>query len=718
MQVTKFTGYSSVRSGITKDISKSSKLINLMINKGNLCNLPYFTQRLLLSSQNSHRIFVIYRSQQKSNDVYLVIFLSRSVLLQGQENSFLHQTQGGSNAFFSFNIDLINFWSEGFDPRYSFSDTYHLGLSKFFQVGKWLYMLALTKDPFMAKGNTPRMLKILPKLSNEAQSIVQLAGLKAPRKVVFDDFVGSGALTGSYSFAFSFKQKTVYNDVNGERVYAISESDRMESNVMTTSPDALQTFAAQNAYYKVYTDIGTLRAEPYTTFISIYVRNSNQVEWYWVEDVSALDNIIFTDPNDSNSRYFRILVSNVTQTVTRLAEFVKRAIPLPSAHACVFKDRMYWLNTAYENSQQYWPVNQIQYSQIFRTPGTDVVDYTKASYIEDEFLLGDASYNNTGAIEFLGQLILFKENKTYVLTDDILNGGELRVLFEDKGCVNKLAGNGYIIIDSKLYFAAYDGIYMYNGANDPVKISMDIQEDLDKIPSKLYQNVRFGTDSRYGLLYVMFPAVDSGYYGVHPSFIYHCNELNDDSIGYWTTYNAGLRIDSRFSPEITELNPINVNANLVQVESVVKDIVYFVHNDNLFIAGNIDDPSVHGSFPARIWMIQTSLLTLNDGSRDKQFNLFKLEADFYTEFIANSGVFSILPLVKLTIADNRDLRNFQQFDLSEYGEFNVSKIAKQLLLQIVPYPNVGGDNQAYNDLWFKPFRIFGWMLDVNRRGRR
>ena len=69
----------------------------------------------------------------------------------------------------------------------------------------------------------------------------------------------------------------------------------------------------------------------------------------------------------------------------------------------------------------------------------------------------------TGLITYLGQLFIFKETKTYVLTDDI-QVASLRTIFEDVGCVNVRGGHGYIVADDKLFFVSKNwNLYMFDG---------------------------------------------------------------------------------------------------------------------------------------------------------------------------------------------------------------------------------------------------------------
>jgi len=162
-------------------------------------------------------------------------------------------------------------------------------------------------------------------------------------------------------------------------------------------------------------------------------------------------------------------------------------VPKPSFHATTFKGRTYYGNIG---------SNILEYSK--RTPlgVEDTGIYNQ--YIEGYEPIGDQG-NITGIVEFLGQLIIFKDSKTYVLTGDIADKDtRLRVLFDDIGCQNDGESKSYLVFRDVLYWVYRHAYYKYSGDARPVPITDIIEKEVDVYDNKI---MMLSVNERYGLIY-------------------------------------------------------------------------------------------------------------------------------------------------------------------------------------------------------------------------
>lgn len=694
VKVNKFEGYSSIRSGITRKVEKASKIINLIINKGSLCNLPYpKVIKVNAFVSNPFYFMGVYKRLDNLSqpDILVVYYYYR---IPGNNNLnyiFIGSSEGQGLA--SIGMNLESFWDIGFKPNFE-TLQYNIAHSKFIQIGKALHLLGL---------NHGRMIRLLPKAGIDGQTLVSLVGVKAPKSVSFLS-AQAGSLTGTFSFGFSFTHKKIGIDTSNpldgiNDIIFYGADDVIESNVVVQSGTTV--FTTENGLYRIY--LPDNRLEPLVGIIEIYVKKVGQDFWYFVESVDINNTTRVDYVSDLvGGNHYRVLVNSVTQNPFRVAEFSARSVPEQSIHAIQFKDRIY-----YANGSVSVPNNHLQYSPLLSPEGPK-----RANYIEGVEIIGKSSESITGLLEYLGQLIIFKETEIYILTDDILTG-ELRLLFSDKGCVNRRGGSGCINIDNKIYFVALDGVYTYDGVSNPKKISNDIEENLLLISKISYSYARFGHDPRNKLLYLVFPP-ETEFGLVTPTFIYHYDELDEKGIGAWTQYNLALE------PNIREHFPlINLNTNngkgLFQVELIDDNLVLLGHKHAIHTLGTLEDINIQAIPYIRFWSYQTSVMNFDSITTDKHFKMFKLETDLFLNTIIEKDFNRPISL-NLNLINGKDyfragLDRFQTVNLNSIGEVNLGIFAKELSIEIMPLIS----NFSYMTL---PFRIFGYEIDVSLRSRR
>lgn len=696
-KIKKFEGYSSIKSGITSSLGKASKIINLIINKGQLCNIPYPQSIHSVGSYNPINPYTVGIYKDKVASDLIVQYVFYRVFTGNDHFNNIYISSITESTPTSINQNLQDFWRPGFDPKFS-QNNYHLALGKFFQVGRAIYFLAL---------NTGRMIRLFPRKGINGQTIVSLVGIKAPSAVTFSAYTGTG-LTGTFSFAFSFTHKKqgidTSNPADGvdDTVY-YGVDDVIESNVVAQSSNTV--YANQNGIYKVFIPEGQL--EPLVGVIGIWVKTVDQDFWYYVESVNITDTTRVDHVTDqSGGSHFLVTVNNITQDPFTVAEFSKRSVPSMSHHAIQYKDRIYYANGTIGAAN-----NKVEY-----TPKLASVGEKGANYIENSVLVGNPKESICGFIEYLGQLIIQKETETYVLTDDILIG-DLRLLFSDKGGINILGGSAQININNKIYFVAQDfNVYMYNGVGDPIEVSKDIEEDLLKINRNQFRFARFGHDPENKLLYLIIPQITESN-NVTPSFIYHYEELDEQGIGIWTKYNLGLikRTREHF-PSISEIN--DNNRTLLQMEIIDDNFVLMFHKNIIYIMGSVEDSLPIGIFAhRRYWVYQTGVMTFDDITMEKHFKMFKLQSSIYLQnIIEKVDVASDMNLNLINgkeySSGNPAVDRFQTIQLTSSGEKNIGMFAEELSIEFMP--NDVGDRRHL----ISPFRIFGYEVDVSNRSRR
>jgi len=356
-----------------------------------------------------------------------------------------------------------------------------------------------------------------------------------------------------------------------------------------------------------------------------------------------------------------------------------RVVPPPSRHAIVFKKRVYYAPVAPSELDPLpqWALNHMQYSaQLIAGNGIE------GNYIEDFINIGDESSGITGFVEYLGQLIIFKQKETWVLTDDILTGS-IRKLFSGWGCVNRNGGHGYLVVGAMLFFVDASGVYSWAGEGNPQKISEAIKEDLDAIPRYVsnplldrYGYARLSYDPQYNLIYLTFPKVTPEQ-EVLPTFIFHLNEG-----GAWTKMKGDLIIAG-------EANTLHQLSKVILAESGNR---YLLSERKFMRLGKLD----HSPSPAFVWTKATWTGSILDGgvsARKKHWKFMNISSDsvqgLTTKLVNQNG--GVTQTLVVGDGNNR---------------VKIGRHLNELGVQFEPVNETA------------PFRIHNYELDIHLRGRR
>ena len=616
IKVSKFLGYSSKQDAAIDNPAIGKDCNNVIIHKGNLCNFPYPIQLYDGSAWavDGENLVGIYRNPQ----------INKTLLFMVNSNGeiwYTTHTQNNLLVFTKIAINMINFNTEPFSPfrqntpsdEVTKTNVKTLG-GNFVQVGDWLYWLIdcyTNLSPLNLPTFYNRMIKFAIGRNVNLEYtdlLVEPIGMYAPSSIATAD-PEAGNISGTYKFGFSLiRTKRVDSDISALQVEDIESNVTLELNeynyVAKTSKITTIEVLNDNAHYNYR--------------IGIYAKNSNQSNYYLIgyspivsgspitEDI-VLSGVTYKKINFSTLSSIR-LQFNLTNTVEelqqsynyKLAPFTgvipvvgAHNVPRPCYHGEFFKSRMYYSSTGR-------PTNLLQISA--RTPIDQIETGQYAQYIEAWELVGSENETITGLITYLGQLFIFKETKTYVLTDDI-QVASLRTIFEDVGCVNVRGGHGYIVADDKLFFVAKTGIYMFDG-NQKIKISDDIEEDLLKISALRYNYVRLSWHPVYELLLVSFPfGYGCGCDEEVPTFVFSIKG------GGWTKIDhiSSLVIDKDSAVDPTQ--KYNIYAN---------------RHKRLELLGLLDKDLTVGPNVAQ-WFWQSSIFDWGDAVREKHWQFLTIE---------------------------------------------------------------------------------------------
>ena len=519
-----FLGYSTKPDGVLDDPRIASDCNNVIIHNGDICNFPfnkkYYDGNRFLEAQT--HILGMY-SDNKTKKSYLVYFDGRgglyitSISASGTLLNFVLL-----NAQFNLiaGVDLRAPFSTGGAPFENNSrvDTLIKAMSSnFIQVGDWLYFLGVYSklgvvDPTELVDGVESIGKYLPRRTmmriavqkigtNPEQIFVDQIGTHSSYRVEVVNS-GSGTLTANVDFAVTLvREFGVAANVQPTKLSVVARES--SATVIGT----LTNFVNGSALFTIYFPLGEYPLPGFR--YGIYARLDNQSIYYLVRYTEEqLITATFDTTYGAWKQEFTLNLNAVTVAASQEAFRFTPApltgvVPIVGAHdvprlcyhGAFFKNRMYYTCSSR-------PKNLLQYSA--RTPVTDVETGQFAQYIEGVEQVGDEKEGLAGLIVFQGQLIIFRETSTWVLTDDITTTGSLRGLLSDVGCVNIDGGQGYIVINNVLYFVSSDGVIQYDGGTQE-NISDIIQEDLLKISRLRYSYVRLRHDSRYNLLIMCFP---------------------------------------------------------------------------------------------------------------------------------------------------------------------------------------------------------------------
>lgn len=684
VNVRRFTGYSSQADRLLIDPAKGSQAINLCIYKNALCNLPYPSitagtpDVLLWQEINSERLMTFWYI---GGFVYLVIFSSSGKITVYRNNPF-----DDSFIPWTFSNNTIDNILPYFSIHSDYQDDNDFSLisgisGNLLQVGSYVFFLCRL-GPRSILNQTPRtfMIKLKKRVgSTILDPRVTSIGLPEISSVTIQS-TAAGSITGTYDFAFTIATQYDFFDEPTIDTTSLGEHD-IEGNAFIV--DSEDTYSSEEITFRLYLEAGLnlLGQDSQGTRykLGLYIKEQSDAFYYFGGYVDA----IFQQSGiDSNGPYFEFTISSIptldrTQVAPGFGDNPRREAPQVSLHATEYKSRVYYANLE---------SNQLEYSQIFLD---DSPHKKESQYIEGAELIGSNDDYLSGVIVYLGQLIIFKGASTYVLTDEITQG-QIRELFRDKGCVNVHGGKAYIVVNDILYFLDRSGLYMWNGQGDPVKISKDIEEDLEKVREKQFGLARLSIDFRYDLLYLTFPRghllpQDQTF---QPAFIYHYGEIQDNGIGVWTKTDAGFK-----------LSDIATDRNIVSTDTRPA-IVYQNKSHRLERLGVISN-SLSSSEYGRTWGWSSGVLDLGDPLQDKHFKRLAL----YLKGFTNTDELYIGHEVEEIFQSTRTFTDI----VKAVSELRLGFTTGRYVLSFGSY-NADSTRRA--------FRIGGYNIDVHKRGRR
>ena len=691
-----FRGYTS-KPGVINVPGLGVDCENIIIHDGELCNRPHIN-KLAAFNRPGVTLHTFFRDSQ--NQAYH-LWYEKGTINQpfwiALDNKLDHTNT---------NVWLREtFWPNGIDVNYA-----QIPYGNFVQVGSWTFMLGRFHRSFTNNIDKPRMPRFKrvfhPIRQNiDPEVIPLLQGITPPVAVAATNVASASDgmfPAGTVQLAVTFVTNVDNVDPDelnpdgtsygNDLVLGVNdvESTAVVSETITPS---LNDYATA----KVYLPKDWIRLEPVQLAsghvsmgnrIGTYIRVQSDGEslYYFHRYVRGTQILRETDTTSDYFGYYYITctIGLDTQTAvdrTRTAPFVDRGVPDAGGHGEFFKSRMYY--TSFEDVYQNINGNNLQYSQITNANGNE------ANYIEGSVAVGDGN-SLTGVVEFLGQLIIFKEDSIHVLTGDIVSQqSEVRGLFKKVGCVNIDGGKAYIVIDNVLYFAHSTGIYRWTGQGPPELISGPIKDDLDVIITKhtvAYSYTRFGYDPTYALLYVIVPPTPASA-AIHeslPSFICHLKEGL-----VWTKTRLG-------KPD-TELGD-----SLLQVIESPSNDRYEVSANSFKRLQLVSEPPLSFEYN-RLSTWVGSAMDAGEPARKKHWRFLSIAVN-------NKFLGRITPItVSVIDSENNVTVLAMANDLNK--RVHLGRHLSEMSLKIEPKVPEG-------NVLVLPFRISGYNLDVNLRGRR
>lgn len=679
-----FKGYSSKPDELINNPELGSVCTDMIINKGDLCNFP-FIEKTIQTGGSASFIFNRAISVDESIDLKFVMIANsdeKIIVVDIDDNVPTLQ------------LDVDNFinWA-------SLDISKNTIFTKWIKSGIYYYLNGDTGDSI---GNTLKQRMMRVKIEsiifqgNEVFVLTaSLIGIMPPLFVEEIDDLGESTQPlspGTYDFAFSFSIDTK-GSVSQNNTRRLSENG-IESNAIELKDVIVDGIIAPS--FRIYLQLDQTGLERSSgpsirnTHVNVFARRVSGGESVY----KFLRSYALTVPVENSSSgnfsglyYSDFLADGNVRNEDRNPSFIGKSVPWTCNHISEFGGR-YYRDV----------VKQKYVSRTGSEGNTDIdievqsnIIQVGPSFIEESFGSGfvasdpnraqsigarhinyiDETLNfpvgiglTTGIIEFLGQLIIFKQTETYVLTADIVdikNGfGEQRLLWPDLGCVCKKS-KGYIIINNILYFVAQDGIYAFSGQGRPIKISTLIEEDL--LEESGYEKIHLSVHDRYDLLVVGFANLQN------TSYIFHTEEG-----GAWTTLFSNIVVYQDSNRNYWE----NVGFILAKLKNINESTTFNETRFPRFTSGK---------------------MTLEDDVRNKQWKEFTLET-----------------LTKLAT----DKEYTVKFD-SDTADAVVSKTDQILKRQHIGMysPAIAVDITMLNEfIDHQPFRINGYSVTGIMKGRR
>jgi len=697
-----FQGYNTKPDKMLGDGSIASDCNNVIINRGNLCNVPMSERKLVAGIwQYADEVLVAFyfyriRIISDTKEISALIAFGRDGLIYISNYAFDSTRTDEITRAFKINdfgdagqILKMRYPYDLNDSRQYSSVLLNTLSGNILQVNDWVFFLCQTGEevPSQVTPTTPKVYPQMLRLrfpafdqqnilssDDEYEYIFSLIGLYQPSEIQRVTVGNPGNVTGlGMDFGFSFS--LVHTEENRP---AGTDIEQIESNV--TISNQVASYSNQYATFKIYLPAGhgTYWSSG-KMYINFYTRTQTQSIYYYSGRIQTNGSRVLLD---GNRRYVTITVG-VTNLEGALLENQDLTRPAPmtsltpivgahdppkiATHGCYFKGKMYY------NCLEFKNLLQISAS----TPPGKFDTGLYANYIERWEFVGKESSSINGLIEYQRQLIIFQDVETYVLTDNIESGGELGILFHDLGCVK--GGKAYIIFDEKLAFGSRRGIYVYNGSSEPLLVSDAIQKDLEKISRVRYEYMRLAVDSEHKLLFVNFPLGKGCNVSEQvPTFVFHYAEG-----GKWT----------KIDPISDTLNDIFCNQ-----EPNKQFNMLYNGRSGLRLIKSVDDATV--TYGTTEWQWTSSIFDLKDVERFKHWLWMRLGTipdlalhfQIIVEFFDGQG--NVLGGGGLDIVD-LDMKKFRR----------ISAHAKTLIVKL-------------SGITKKPFRLTEFEIEGHTRTKR
>lgn len=573
---TKFLGYTSKPDFKVDDLGLGSRCENLIINKGDLCNHPYPIDDLSISSEQT--TVIIFKASYLGAVPHIYFFEnprlnpadSIGVLNRSNLNGTGIQVFDDLNSLFS---PWLNFFSPHKMNLFIFGDTIYI-LGDISEIGdnfiqdRQYRMLRSFEDP-----ETPN--DIIPSLMSIGQpSKAEWAGTDAHAS---DEALPAGTYSIACSFIFESEKGTdideglsanwlkgLFSLESNATIWDSGEGDAIDGDIASLKAWRINVYlptdiigadidSTYNMEEFFHSNLGTSKR----IAIGVYAKLETETIWTYIGAYYPTSGII----TDGDEHYVIITLADrvdsendtehFTSNTNLPAQFTGYSIRKRCSQMCYFRGRIY-SNKFDEHELGNKLQISLLYNELFiryQTFGHSLRDSEQLAnnlpnYVDENLGTNIGPKGSvTGLIEFLGQLIIFKDDSTWVLTDDILVG-ELRKLF-NVGCCNIKSGDAYCILNNILYFVDWTGIYAYTGDGHPIKISENITEELDEIDKERYSGCRLEADPKYNLVYLIFPHIDVNEFVKLKTYIFHPNEG-----GVWTKLLnsfSGYALDSSCS---------------------------------------------------------------------------------------------------------------------------------------------------------------------------
>lgn len=670
-----FKGYVSKPDALIDHPEIGQDCLNVIVNKGDLCNIPYPIRQIEWLDKLHFCTF------HNDNDTWYLVSLDNN------SNLYVIKKANEQQATGSLTREQLNELAP---------EIFSLPASQFFHnflsFGDWLYLFEQLPTTPNVPYHYRRMLRFKFSIFESIVNIKpSLVGIQGPIAAEFLSWT-SGYFGDTYDFAFTFITDFPYGTISDRLTLKDYRETiglyNIESNAIILNDE--KAYTLKQPTFKLYFPYGFTEVDPLElpgtelSYIRVgaYVKKSTETLYSFI-GYYALNEVLYQETTGDYAGYYYKTVeidvpSGWDRNTDRIANEIGHSVPKCARHYCYFKNRLYslpvseklYIRVNIEGSTTTRAIttkgNKLQVSplldEIINDTGLSInyPDLARISafnqlpnYINEllEQPIGDDNIDCTGLIEYMGQLIIFKKDSTYVLTDDITRG-ELRLLFPTIGCIG--GRKAYIIIDNILYFVSREGLYAYNGEN-PTKISDPIEED--------FRDSKFGiclsTDPRYRLLFITFPNAEN-------TLIYHCN------LGIWT----------------------KMDGNLKEVLQNIYGTIYFNRNEAFEEIGTIDSTAIIGFHRTAFW--KSGLLTGGDDVRRKHWKEFTLE----------SQIPDVGPALDISIHDEQDRLISKIYDIHRTVHLGMHTKAVSVKVH---------NAFSYNH---NPFRVNGFSLTGVFKGRR